>query len=392
MTGRKQIRLAGIVIILALVFAATRHNSHRSLGWRTFHHGNVAVVVPTITNTPSVHDAKASDAKASDAKASDAKGPDASTVVSVATDTAGDADDNDSDNDTPDHDDDDDSHGPAASHGPSQHDGDHAMRTVTIGRMLHAAHDTAGVMRVKVEYGVGELHIAPADAPWLYNVHLAYDRPDKSQGIRYDTASRTLMIGGGSQGDNIHIGKRNDSEDSDLRVGLARGVPMDMQVEFGAGDAVMQLGGLSLRNLTVSTGASDATVRFDTPNPVTLDRFKLEVGAAGFKAIGLGNAHARMVSVEAGAGDVDLDFSGQWSSDMTVDLTAALGAVHIHVPHGVVLEQTGGKVMIGSSEDRTGGISGAGGPQTPGGPLYHLRVHGTATLGSIDYDRQVANP
>ena len=385
MTGRKQIRLAGIVIILALVFAATRHNSHRSLGWRRFQHGHTAVVVPTIINTPSVHDDKVSDAK----------GPDVSTVVSVATDTAGDADDNDSDNDTPDHDDDNDSHGPAASpHGASHHgdDSDHSMRTVTIGRMLHAAHDTAGVMRVKVEYGVGELHIAPADAPWLYNVHLAYDRPDKSQGIRYDTASRTLMIGGGSQGDNIHIGKRNDSDDSDLRVGLARGVPLDMQVEFGAGDAVMQLGGLSLRNLTVSTGASDATVRFDTPNPVTLDRFKLEVGAAGFKAIGLGNAHAKMVNVEAGAGDVDLDFSGQWSSDMTVDLTAALGAVHIHVPRGVVLEQTGGKVLIGSSEDRTGGTSGAGGPQTPGGPLYHLRVHGTATLGSIDYDRQVANP
>jgi hypothetical protein len=384
MTGRKQIRLAGIVIILALVFAATRHNSHRSLGWRRFQHGHTAVVVPTIIKTPSVHEDKVSDAK----------GPDVSTVVSVATDTAGDADDNDSDNDTPDHDDDDDSHGPASPHGASHHgdERDHSTRTVTIGRMLHAAHDTAGVMRVKVEYGVGELHIAPADAPWLYNVHLAYDRPDKSQGIRYDTASRTLMIGGGSQGDNIHIGKRNDSDDSDLRVGLARGVPLDMQVEFGAGDAVMQLGGLSVRNLTVSTGASDATVRFDTPNPVTLDRFKLEVGAAGFKAIGLGNAHVKMVNVEAGAGDVDLDFSGQWSSDMTVDLTAALGAVHIHVPRGVVLEQTGGKVMIGSSEDRTGGISGAGGPQTPGGPLYHLRVHGTATLGSIDYDRQVANP
>ena len=379
MTGRKQIRLAAIVIIVALVYAATRHNSHRSLGWRKFQHGHVAVVVPTITRTPSVHDDKVSDAK----------GPDVSTAVSVASDTAGDADDSDSDNDTPDHDDDD-NHGPAAS--PHGGDGDHAMRTVTIGRMLHAAHDTAGVMRVKVGYGVGELHIAPADAPWLYNVHLAYDRPDKAQGIRYDTASRTLTIGGGSDGDNIHIGKRNDAEDSDLRVGLARGVPMDMQVEFGAGNAVMQLGGLSVRNLTISTGASDATVRFDTPNPVTLDRFKLEVGAAGFKAIGLGNAHARMVNVEAGAGDVDLDFSGQWSSDMTVDLTAALGAVHIHVPHGVVLDQTGGKVMIGSSEDRTGGASGAGSPQTPGGPLYHLRVHSTATLGSIDYDRQVVNP
>jgi hypothetical protein len=266
------------------------------------------------------------------------------------------------------------------------------MRTVTIGRQLRAARDTAAPMQVKVVYGVGSLHIAPADAPWLYNVHLAYDRPDKAQNIRYDTAAHTLAIGGGPKSDDIHIGNHNDTEDSDLRVGLARGVPLDMRVEFGAGDMVLQLGGLSVRDLAVSTGASDATVRFDAPNPVVLDHIKFEVGAASFKAIGLGNAHAQTLDVEAGAGDVDLDFSGRWTADMTVDLTSALGAVHIHVPPGVVLEQTGGKVLIGSSDDRTGGASGAGSPQTPGGPLYHLRVHGTATLGSIDYDRQVANP
>jgi hypothetical protein len=265
------------------------------------------------------------------------------------------------------------------------------MRTVVTGRQIHAARDTAAPMHVKVVYGVGTLHVAPADAPWLYNVHMAYDQPDKEQTIRFDTASRTLAIGGGPDND-IHIGKRNDSDDSDLRVGLARGVPLDLRVEFGAGDAVLQLGGLSLSNLAVSTGASDATVRFDAPNPIVLDRLKFEVGAAGFKAVNLGNARAKTLIVEAGAGDVDLDFGGHWTNDVTLDLTAALGAVHVHVPRGVVLDQTGSKVVIGSTEDHTGGESGAGGPQTAGGPLYHLRVNGTATLGSINYDRQVVNP
>jgi hypothetical protein len=377
MTGRKVIRFGAIIAIVALVAAVSRHSGHRSLGWHRYQHGNTTVVVPAIT---------VPDVKAPDVRVSDGKGPVVSTSVSVATDT-GDADDNDNDKADDDGDDD----GNQASAG-SHHAGDQTMRTVTIGRQLRAAHDTAGLMHVKVVYGVGSLHMAPADAPWLYNVHLAYDSPDKAQTVRYDTASRTLSVGGGSEGDNIHIGKHNDSDDSDLRVGLARGVPLDMRVEFGAGDAVLQLGGLSIRDLVVSTGASDATVRFDAPNPVALDRLKFEVGAAGFKAVGLGNAHAKSLEVEAGAGDVDLDFSGQWTGDMAVDLTAALGAVHIHVPRGVVLDQVGGKVVIGSSEDRTGGASGAGGPQTPGGALYHLRVHGTATLGSIEYDRQVANP
>jgi hypothetical protein len=387
MTTRKQIRLAACVILVALAYAATRHNLRRNIESRAMRRAHEVAVVPTI-KVPDVQGPSVPDVKVPDVKVPDINVPGVSTVVTV-TDTAGDADDNNSDNDNDQTDNDDAGrHSPAASH----RDIDNGMRTVTIGRQLRAARDTGAPMHVKVVYGVGSLHIAPADAPWLYNVHLAYDQPDKAQNIRYDTASHSLAIGGGSESDDIHIGKHNDTEDSDLRVGLARGVPLDMRVEFGAGNAVLQLGGLSVRDLTVSTGASDATVRFDAPNPVVLDRLKFEVGAAGFKAIGLGNAHAQMLDVEAGAGDVDLDFSGHWTGDMTVDLTAALGAVHFHVPPGVVLESTGGKILIGSSDDRTGGVSGAGSPQTPGGPMYHLRVHGTATLGSIDYDRQVVNP
>jgi hypothetical protein len=381
MIRRGEIRLAAVVIIVALVFAATRHNASRHFAWHGTRMGNAIVVTPTIRmHVPSEH--------AVPAPAVPAKGPAPSVSTSVTvTDTGADASDNDNDNDNDAADDNDDDNSQAAASA-----GNHAMRTLITEREIHAARDTAAPMHVRVDYGVGTLHIAPADAPWLYNVHLAYDQPDKAQTIRFDTASRTLTIGAGSDSKDIHIGKRNDSDESDLRLGLARGVPLDLRVEFGAGDAVLQLGGLSLSNLAVSTGASDATVRFDAPNPIVLDHLKFEVGAAGFKAINLGNAHARSLSVEAGAGDVDLDFGGHWTNDVTLDLTAALGAVHVHVPRGVVLDATGSKIVIGSTDDNTGGAAGAGGPQTAGGPLYHLRVNGTATLGSIDYDRQVANP
>jgi hypothetical protein len=373
MTTRKLIRTGAIILVVSVAYAAVRHNSHKHIGWHSTRVGHNVVVVPTIQ----MRDVPAPDAPPKPPV------PSASTNVTVSTDTA--ADDNDNDNDSADDSDDDNS--PAAASA-----GNHGIRTLVTGRQIHAARDTAAPMHVKITYGVGTLHVAPADAPWLYNVHMAYNQPDKEQTIRFDTASRTLAIGGGRESNDIHIGKRNDSDDSDLRVGLARGVPLDLRVEFGAGDAVLQLGGLSLSNLAVSTGASDATVRFDAPNPIVLDRLKFEVGAAGFKAVNLGNANARSLIVEAGAGDVDLDFGGHWTNDVTLDLTAALGAVHVHVPRGVVLDPTSSKIVIGSTEDHTGGTSGAGGPQTAGGPLYHLRVNGTATLGSINYDRQVANP
>jgi hypothetical protein len=300
-------------------------------------------------------------------------------VVRMAQDTTD--DDNDSADDA-----DDDNDKPST---PSHVRG--GVRTLTLGRQLRAARDTAALMHVTVEYGVGTLNIAPADAPWLYNVRLAHLDRDKGQSVRYDTATRTLSIGGESGSSGMKIGKHNNSDDSNLHIGLARGVPLTMKIEFGAGDADIRLGGLSIRDLAISTGASDATVRFDAPNPVVLDRLRLEVGAAGFKAVGLGNAHIQTLLVEAGAGDVDLDFGGHWTGDISLDLTAALGAVHIHVPRGVVVDQLSGKVVLGSTDDNTGGSAGAGPPQTPGGPIYHLRYRGTTTLGAIEFDRQVAN-
>lgn len=354
---RRFVRAAMIVLVVALVAGTAGRGVRRAM-----HMPRV-----TITRTP--------DAASGGRLSSLVMMPSvAQDTTDDESDTSDDASDDADDNSPPDH-------------------AQHATRTLTIGRQFRAARDTASLLHVNVSYGVGSLSFVPADVPWLYNVRQSSANSAKAQSVQYDTVSRTLEIGGSRHSTTVTFGGRHqhDSEDSELRVGLARGVPLGMTIEFGAGQADLQLGGLSIRDLTVSTGASDATVRFGAPNPVVLDRIKFEVGAAGFKAVELGNAHVRTVIVEAGVGDVDLDFGGHWTGDIDLELTAALGAVHVHVPRGVVLQQTRNKIVLGSIDDNTGGAGGAGAPQTPGGPMYHLIVHGSTTMGSIDFDRQVAN-
>ena len=239
-------------------------------------------------------------------------------------------------------------------------------------------------MSVSVSYGGGSMVVRPADQAWLYNVHMSYSPRTMTPAVHFDTAARTLRVSSSS----INFGPGHENS-GDLRLDLARGVPLDFKVEFGAGDVNMQFGGLSVRNLSISTGASDATVAFDSPNAIDMDNFKLEVGAAGFKATGLGNARVRNITVAAGVGNVDLDFGGHWTSDIALDLSSALGAVHVHVPTGVVVDHPSSKVIVGAMDDNTDGATGAGSPQTPGGPLYHLRVRGTTAFGAIDFDRHV---
>lgn len=258
-------------------------------------------------------------------------------------------------------------------------------RTLRIARQSRAVHDSAAPFHVVLSYGVGTLGMTPDDEPWLYDVRLTYAPKRLTPSVHYDTAARTLKID--TKSSNITMGNRHGGQDGgDLRVMLGRGVPIDAHIEFGAGDASLQFGGLSLHDLELSTGASDATIDWDQPNAVPLGTMMLHIGAAQFRGRHLANARARKIVVEAGAGDFDLDFGGDWSNDVDLDVTAALGAVRIHLPPGILFQKSS-KVFIGSVDDNTGAV---GASRTPGGPSYHLRLSGTATLGSIEIDRHTS--
>ena len=278
--------------------------------------------------------------------------------------------DSDSESDTPSHDE----HGAHASG---------ALRTVDVARMLRSASDTTP-LHVHVAYGAGSLSVLPVDGAWLYKVRLNYLPAQWSPSITYDTDSRSLNVGGGKHGDiNIDLGDHHSHSADELRVALARKVPLDLDLAFGAADATAQLGGLSVRHLTIQTGAADASVSFNAPDPVPLEDLDLKVGAASFQAKGLGNAHVQHVKVRGIASDVDLDFGGHWTGDATLDLQAALGAVHIHVPQGVIVDAPIKKTVIGSWDNSTGPAV----PE-PGSPVYHLHIQSTAALGSVEVDRK----
>ncbi len=268
-------------------------------------------------------------------------------------------------------------------HGPSES----GLRTITVARQFRAARDTTGALHVDVAYGSGMLAIAPAGPQWLYSVSIENPIAGQKQQpvVAYDSAARVLRVNSGSE-DRIDMAmprRPHDPETSDLRIGLARAVPLDIALAFGAGEGKVQLGGLSVRRLKVETGASKTSIGFDAPNPIPLETLDLEIGAAKFEATGLGNANVRHMSVQTGVGAVDLDFGGTWKGDISLDVTAAIGAVSIHVPPDVVIDRRN-KAYLGALEDNAGA---AVAPSRPGAPVYHLRLTGTATLGAIELDR-----
>lgn len=187
-------------------------------------------------------------------------------------------------------------------------------------------------LAVEVEYGAGRLVVAPADRPVLYQFQMRYDESQVTPVTEYDRGRGTLRLGMETRdgGRGIRGGKVREESRADLY--LTRDVPVDLALEFGAGAADIDLGGLSLRNLRVSTGASETRVSFGAPNRIAADEVKLEAGAASFRATGLGNARAQRFEFEGGVGETVLDFSGAWDRNATAKVSMGVGALTLRFP------------------------------------------------------------
>lgn len=210
-------------------------------------------------------------------------------------------------------------------------------RTVTESRR-HLGEDT---LRVSIEFALGDLRIAPADGPTLYRVGLVYDDELFEPDIRYDPDRRRLWAGidkDNNRSLDVHWKDRGEQR---LTLHLSRDVPVRLDVEFGAGAASLDLGGLAMASASIKTGASESTIRFSEPNAVACTRLDFEVGAAEFRALQLGNAGCERIRVSGGVGEILLDLSGTWPEGQhRIRADVGLGEVRVEVPReaGVRLE------------------------------------------------------
>lgn len=118
---------------------------------------------------------------------------------------------------------------------------------------------------------------------------------------------------------------------------FARSLPLSLELDLSACEADVELGGLPLRSGRLDLGGGTAVVSFAQPNPERLDRLALAVGAGSLVTRSLGNAHARSLTVDAGAGSCVLDLAGDWRADALVGIDAGACRVELRVPRDLAV-------------------------------------------------------
>jgi hypothetical protein len=142
--------------------------------------------------------------------------------------------------------------------------------------------------------------------------------------------------------------------------------PLELEVNAGAYKGNYDLGGLSIRRLTINDGAAEAQVSFSQSNLVEMSLFKYSTGASNIKLSGLANTNASQLIFRSGAGAYTLDFSGELSRDMQVSIESGVSSLTIIIPADTsVILTTNGLLSVSASgsweqDDNTYTLSGSG--------------------------------
>ena len=182
--------------------------------------------------------------------------------------------------------------------------------------------------RVDLSFGAGDLTISTGaknlvDGTALYNVR------DLKPEVNVKENGEVEIKQGNFENIPPFKGMKNEW---DLKLGKT---PMDLTVSAGAYNGKLELGGLSLKSLTIKDGASDVQLSFSEPNLVEMSAFSYTTGASDVTMEGLANANFKTFIFNSGAGDYTLDFSGELQHDATASIDCGFSDLNLIIPKGV---------------------------------------------------------
>ena len=220
---------------------------------------------------------------------------------------------------------------------------------------------------LSLNFGAGELNLSSGaeglvEGTALYNVEQLKPEIIESGG--------NIEI---KQGDlDITFPANNMKNRWDLQLG---NTPMDLEIDAGAYEGNMDLGGLALKSLTVKDGAAHVDLSFSEPNLIEMSRMSYSTGASEVTLRDLANANFSTLDFDSGAGSYTLDFSGELQRDASVNINSGLSELILIVPEGVDATVT---IEGGLTDINTGnGWSQSGGTYSHegSGPALTIRIN-----------------
>jgi len=176
---------------------------------------------------------------------------------------------------------------------------------------------------LKLRAKTGNCFIRPSQNEDLLNVYSNQDVEEYGHSFSNEVIGKTCSVKLSLEQENMPgvghkisyrvFGSNEKPSDKYWKVYLAESTPYILDLDYGLGNANIDLSGLSVERLKINTASADVTIGYNSQveNKITMDTFSVKVDMGSLNARHLNMARSKVVMAEVGFGNMYLDFSNR---------------------------------------------------------------------------------
>lgn len=187
---------------------------------------------------------------------------------------------------------------------------------------------------VSISFGLGELTIGSSNKKNTIEGSITYDSRRIIPIVKMETVSSSgvLMIKTKKHHDKHSWGHKLRDFDNEMEFYFPPQIKTDLFLDFGVGDAEIDLTDISITKLNINCGLSDVDIEINKRNNVVCESVSIENGLGDLSVFGLGNLAAKKIDINIGLGSADIDFSGDRIYDTDINVDVGLGSLDMILP------------------------------------------------------------
>jgi hypothetical protein len=174
---------------------------------------------------------------------------------------------------------------------------------------------------LKLKAKTGNCFIRPSQNEDILNVYSNQDLEDYDHSFSREIINKVCSVKLSLEPENIKgvrhnisyriFGAESRPSDKFWKIYLAESTPYVLDLDYGLGNANIDLAGLSVHKIKINTGSADIQIGYNSPveNKVVMDTFAVKVDMGSLNARQINLANAKVVKAEVGFGNMFLDFT-----------------------------------------------------------------------------------
>ena len=203
-------------------------------------------------------------------------------------------------------------------------------------------------LRVNIDIDAAEVNIRKSPNDYEALVTMYYDEAEYRVESEYDETRGRLDIFFDKK---RWVDTSDHNLDPEATIELPAGAKIDFDAEIKAGEIEIDLGGLTLLSLVLTTLAGEVMVDFSEPNQTEMEYLQINTKFGETEIRRLGNARFKEAEINGGVGEMRIDFRGALLNGAVAKVDLDIGETHLYMPEEVGVKLAVSKFLFLSHFD-----------------------------------------